>query len=97
MRAVDKLNRNKMAAAVGRFGESKKHILIRAKFSQINENNKPISQSTRNWKFGQHKRGLTKLLKATNRGVSYATVLTKDDYKPELKARISAHTCITER
>ena len=75
MRAVDRINRTKMAAAVGRFGESNfKHILIQEKFSRINENNKYISQSTRNWKFGQHKSGLTKLLKATNRGFSYATV-----------------------
>ena len=51
-----------------------KHFLIRAKFSLINENNKSISQSTRNWKSGQHKWGLTKLLKATNRGFFYATV-----------------------
>ena len=71
MRAVDKINRKKMAAAVGKFGEREKHILIQAKFSRINRNNKYISQSTRNWKFGQHK---TKLLKATNRGFSYATV-----------------------
>ena len=67
MRAVDKINRNKMAAAVGKVWREQKHILI-------NGNNKYISQSTRNWKFGQHKSGLTKLLKATNRGFSYATV-----------------------
>ena len=46
MRAVDRININKMAAAVGRFGESK-NIFIQAKFSRINENNKYISQSTR--------------------------------------------------
>ena len=100
-RAVDKINRNKMAAAVRKVWREQKHILIQAKFSRIIGNNKYISQSTRNWKFGQHKSGLTKPLKATNRGFSYATVrnITKDDYKPELKARISAHTCtcITER
>ena len=74
MRAVDKINRNKMAAAVGKVLREQKHILIQAKFRRINGNNKYISQSTRNWKFGQHKSGLTKLLKATNRGFSYATV-----------------------
>ena len=75
MRAVDKINRNKMAAAVGKVWREQKHILIQAKFSRINGNNKYISQRTRNWKkFGQHKSGLTKLLKATNRGFSYATV-----------------------
>ena len=63
MRAVNKINRNKMAAAVGKVWREQKHILIQAKFSRINENNKYISQSTRNWKFGQH-----------NRGFSYATV-----------------------
>ena len=76
MRAVDRINRNKMAAAVRKVWREQKHILIQAKFSRINENNKYIhvSQGTRNWKFGQHKSGLTKLLKATNRGFSYATV-----------------------
>ena len=74
MRAVDKINRNKMAAAVEKVWREQKHILIQAKFSRINGNNKYISQSTRNWKFEQHKSGLTKLLKATNRGFSYATV-----------------------
>ena len=75
MRAVHRINRNKMAAAVIKVWREQKHILIQAKFSRINENNKYIhvSQSTRNWKFGQHKSGLTKLLKATNR-FSYATV-----------------------
>ena len=74
MRAVDRINRNKMAAAVGKVRREEKHILIQATFSRINENNKYISQSTRNWKIGQHKSGLTKLLKPTNRGFSYATV-----------------------
>ena len=64
MRAVDKINRNKMAAAVGKVWIEQKHILIQAKFSRINGNNRYISQSTRNWKFGQHKSGLTKPLKA---------------------------------
>ena len=61
-----------MAAAIGKVWREQKHILIQAKFSRINGNNKYISQSTR--KFGQHKSGLTKLLKATNRGFSYAAV-----------------------
>ena len=74
VRAVDKINRNKMAAAVGKVWREQKHILIQAKFSRINGNNKYIRQSTRNWKFGQHKSGLTKPLKDTNRGFSYATV-----------------------
>ena len=69
MRGVDKINRNKMAAAVGKVGKSKNI----STFSRIDGNNKYISQSTRNWKFGQHKIGLTKPLKATNRGFSYAT------------------------
>ena len=47
-----------MAAAVGKVWREQKHILIQAKFSRINGNNKYISQSTRNWKFGQHKSGL---------------------------------------
>ena len=66
-------HRNKMAAAVARFGENKN--------------------------IWQHKRGLTKLLKATYQGSSYATVrqLTKDNFKLELNACISTHTCITER
>ena len=55
MRAVDKINRNNMAAAVGKVWREQKHILIQAKFSRINGNNKYIRQSTRNWKFGQHK------------------------------------------
>ena len=55
VRAVDKKNRNKMAAAVGKVWKEQKHILIHAKLSRINGNNKYISQSTRNWKFGQHK------------------------------------------
>lgn len=75
-----------------------KHILIQPKFSRIHENNKDMSQSTSKWTFALHKlRGLTKLLKDTNRGYSYATVRTKDDYKPELKTRISAHNCIAKR
>ena len=75
VRAVDKINRNKMAAAVGKLWREQKHILIQAKFSQIKYgNNKYINQSNRNRKFGQHKSGFTKLLKATNRGFSYATV-----------------------
>ena len=78
MRDVDRINRNKKING-GRCREvwrEKKHtcILIQAKFIRINENSKYISQSTRNWKFGQHKRGLTKLLKAYNRGFPYATV-----------------------
>ena len=45
----------------------------------------------------QHKRGSTKLLKATNRGFSFATELVKkEDYKPELKSHISAHSHVTE-
>ena len=73
-RRVAKEQQNKMAAAVGGFGESK-DILIYAQLEKFNENDKYIlNQSTRNWTFGQHKRGLTKLLKATNRGFSYATV-----------------------
>ena len=40
--AVDRINRNKVEAAVGRFGESK-NILIQAKFSRINENNNFLS------------------------------------------------------
>ena len=62
-----------MAAAVGKVWRQQKDILIQAKFSRINGNNKYISQSTRNWKFRQHKSGLTKPLKATNRGFSYTT------------------------
>ena len=73
-RAVDKINRNEMAAAVGKVWREQKHILIQAMFSRINGNNKYITQSTRKWKFWQHKSGLTKLLKATNRGFSYAIV-----------------------
>ena len=101
MRAVDKINRNKMAAAVGKVWREQKHILIQVKFSQINGNNKYISQSTRNWKFGQHKSGLTKLLKLLLTKLPTEDFLTrqfvtKDDYKPELKARISVHICITE-
>ena len=65
-----------MAAAVKKVWREQKHILIQGKFSRINGNSKYmyISQSTWNWKFGQHKSGLTKPLKATNRGFSYATV-----------------------
>ena len=74
VRAVDKINRNKMAVVVGKDWREQKHILIQAKLSRINGNNKYINQSTRNWKFGQHKSGLTKPLKATYRGFSYATV-----------------------
>ena len=75
MRAVDKINRNKMAAAFGKVWREQKHIFMQAKFSRIDGNNKYISQGTRNWKFGQHKSGLAvKPLKATNRGFSYATV-----------------------
>ena len=56
IRAVDrtKQQRNKMAAAVGRFGENK-NILIHVKFDRYKENNKYINQSTSNWTFGQHK------------------------------------------
>ena len=74
VRAVGKINRNKMAAAVAKVWREQKYILIQAKFGRINGNNKYISPSTRNWKFGQHKSGLTKPLKATNRGFSYATL-----------------------
>ena len=74
VRAFDKINRNKMAAAVGKVWREQKHILIQAKFSWIKGNNKYISQSKWNWKFGQYKSGLMKPLKATNRGFSYATV-----------------------
>ena len=65
-----------MAAAVGKVWREQKHILtyFKVKFSRINGSNKYIGQSTRNWKFGQRKSGLTKLLKATNRGFSYAKV-----------------------
>ena len=65
--------RNKLAAAVGRFEENKIY-LIHAKFCRIKENDKYINQSTSNWTIGQHKRGLTKLLKAYNRGFPYAAV-----------------------
>ena len=74
VRAVDKINRNKTAAAVGKAWREQKHILIQAKFSRTNGNYKYIRQNTRNWKFGQHKSGLTKPLKATNRRFAYATV-----------------------
>ena len=74
MRAVDKINRNKVAAAVGKVWREQKYMLIQAKFSRINGNNKYISQSTRNWKVGQHKSGLREPLKATHRGFSYTTV-----------------------
>ena len=60
-----------MTAAVGKVWREQKHILIQAKFSRINGNNKYISQSTRNWKSGQHKSGLTKPVKATSREFSY--------------------------
>ena len=62
-----------MAAAVGKFGENK-HKLIYVKFDRHKENNKDANQSTNTWTFGQHKSGLAKLLKATNREFSYATV-----------------------
>ena len=39
-------------------------------FSRIKYKN----QSTSNWKIGQHKRGLTKRVKAYNQGFPYATV-----------------------
>ena len=73
MRAVDKTNTEKNGGRCRKVWREQKHILIQAKISQINENNKYIGQSTMNWTFGQHKCGLTKLLKATNRGFSYAT------------------------
>jgi len=53
--------------------KSSKNITIHEKFDRFNESYKYINQSTRNWTFVQHKRGFTKLLKATNRGFSYAT------------------------
>ena len=68
---------------------------INAKFDRFNENYQCINQCTSNWTFVQHKRGSTKLLKATNRGFSFATV-KKEDYKPELKSHISARTHVTE-
>ena len=74
MRAVDRIKQKQNGGRCLKVWREQKHILIQAKFSRISENNKYISQSTRNWKFGQHKSGLTKLLKATNRGFSYATV-----------------------
>ena len=46
--------RNRMAAGVGRFGDSKEY-LIHAKFCRINENEKYINESTSNWTFGQQK------------------------------------------
>ena len=46
---------------------------INAKFDRFNENQQCINQCTSNWTFVQHKRGSTKLLKATNRGFSFAT------------------------
>ena len=69
-----------MTSAVGKVWREKKHILIQAKFSRINGNNKYISQSTRNWKFGQHKSGLTKLLKATNRGFSFPKLVKSPSF-----------------
>ena len=72
-----------MAAAVGEFGGSK-NILIHAKFDRFNENNNYLNQSTRNWTFFQHRRGFTKLLKATNRGFAYAKVRNEG----RLQARI---------
>ncbi len=53
--------------------KSSKNITIHEKFDRFNESYKYVNQSTSNWTFVQHKRGLTKLLKATNRGFSYAT------------------------
>ena len=70
-----------MAAALGRFGENK-NILIHVKFDRYKENNKDINQSIITWTFGQHKQGLAKLLKATNRGFSYATVRNEEILKP---------------
>ena len=46
---------------------------INAKLDRLNENYQCINQYTSNWTFVQHKRGSTKLLKATNRGFSFAT------------------------
>ena len=46
---------------------------INAEFDRFNENYQCINQCTSNWTFVQHKRGSTKLLKATNRGFSFAT------------------------
>ena len=46
---------------------------INAKLDRFNENYQSINQCTSNWMFVQHKRGSTKLLKASNRGFSFAT------------------------
>ncbi len=53
--------------------KSSNNITIHETFDQFNERYKYINQSTRNWTYVQHKRGFTKLLKATNRGFTYAT------------------------
>ena len=46
---------------------------INAKFDRFNENYQCINQRTSKWTFVQHKKGSTKLLKATNRGFSFVT------------------------
>ena len=48
-------------------------LQFNAKLDRFNENYQCINWYTSNWTFVQHKRGSTKLLKATNRGFSFAT------------------------
>ena len=99
IRAVDrtKQQRNKMAAAVGRFGENKK-ILIHVKFDRCKENTKYINQSTSNWTFGQHRWGLAKLLKATNRSRIFFRDSSYNEERLQLEdAYFSPYTYITER
>ena len=85
-----------MAAALGRCGENK-NILIHVKFDRYRENNKDINQSTITWTFGQHKWGLAKLLKATNRGFSYATVRNEEILQPWIEDAYLRDTYVTER
>ena len=91
--------KKKMAAAVGRFGESK-NTLIHAKFDRFNKNNNYIKQRTSNWTFGKHKRGLTNLLKATKWGFSYATVPNEGKLQAwidGLRALVSAAIILTQQ
>ena len=53
---------------------------INAKFDRFNENYQCINQCTSNWTFVQHKRGSTKLLKATNRGFPFATARKEERF-----------------
>ena len=69
---------------------------INAKFDRFNENYQCINQCTSNWTFVQHKEAPRNYRKLPIEDFLSRQLVKKEDYKPELKSHISAHSHVTE-